>query len=85
MNRKFILFEKIFAIVSFIHYSGGPLLLFLSGGVSEGEDGDDVATFALINVIFLVIYAITFVLLSIRWKKRSQSFPKVALCGYYLE
>lgn len=79
MNRKFILFEKIFAIVSFIHYSGGPVLLFLSGGISEGDEGDEVSTYVLINVLFLLIYAITFVLLAIRWRKAIAVISKSAL------
>ena len=38
MNNKFlILVEKVFTITSFVHYSGGPLLVILSGGVSEGD------------------------------------------------
>jgi exopolysaccharide production protein ExoQ len=68
MNKLFNLFEKIFTIISFIHYSGGPLVLILSGGASEGENGDD-ATFPLISQIFILIYFITFSLLLLRWKK----------------
>jgi exopolysaccharide production protein ExoQ len=69
MHRKIILFEKIFTVISFVHYSGGPLLLFLSGAMSEGDEGEEISSFALINGIFLLIYAITFVLLAIRWRK----------------
>ena len=59
MNKILALSEKIFTVISFIHYSGGPLFVILSGGVSEGEDGDD-ANFFIINQIFLVIYTISF-------------------------
>jgi exopolysaccharide production protein ExoQ len=68
MNKLLIWTEKVFTVISLIHYSGGPLLVILSNGVSEGEEGDD-ATFALINIIFSVIYIITFCLLLLRWKK----------------
>jgi exopolysaccharide production protein ExoQ len=68
MNKIFILFEKIFATIAFIHYSGGPLLVILSNGFSEG-DIEDSAEFPIINQLFIVIYAITFCLLLLRWKK----------------
>jgi exopolysaccharide production protein ExoQ len=81
MNKLFNLFEKIFTIISFIHYSGGPLVLILSGGASEGEDGDD-ATFLLISQIFILIYFITFFLLFLRWKK---VFSVIIRFGCYLD
>jgi exopolysaccharide production protein ExoQ len=70
MNHKIlILAEKIFAIASFVHYSGGPLLVILSGGISEGEDGDDPTSYALINIIFSGIYLVACGLMALRWKK----------------
>jgi exopolysaccharide production protein ExoQ len=68
-NKLLILAEKIFAITSFVHYSGGPLLVILSGGVSEGDEGDDPTSFALINILFSIIYLIAFALMALRWKK----------------
>jgi exopolysaccharide production protein ExoQ len=68
-NKLLILVEKIFAVASFIHYSGGPLLVILSGGISEGEEGDDPTSYALINIIFSVIYLIALGLMTLRWKK----------------
>jgi exopolysaccharide production protein ExoQ len=69
--RKKILFisERIFIIASFIHYSGGPMLLFLSDAVSEGEDTESIITFPEINLLFSLIYIITFCLLILRWKE----------------
>jgi exopolysaccharide production protein ExoQ len=69
MNKLLILAEKAFTVISFLHYSGGPLLVILSGGVSEGEGGDEPPSFMLINAIFSVTYLISFCLLAIRWKK----------------
>ncbi len=68
-NKLLILAEKIFVITSFVHYSGGPLLVIFSGGISEGEAGDDPTSFALINILFSVIYLIAFGLMALRWKK----------------
>jgi exopolysaccharide production protein ExoQ len=68
MNKLLTLSEKIFTVISFIHYSGGPLFVILSGGISEGEGGD-AANFSIINQIFLVIYTIAFCLIILRWKK----------------
>ena len=68
--KKLLLFaEKAFTVLSLIHYSGGPLVVILSGGASEGDDSDSSADFALIQLIFLVIYLITFCLLVLRWKQ----------------
>jgi exopolysaccharide production protein ExoQ len=68
-NQLLLLAEKIFAVISYIHFSGGPLLVILSGGVSEGESGDETTSYALINNIFSVIYLIAFILLILRWRK----------------
>lgn len=68
--KKLLLFaEKAFTVLSLIHYSGGPLVVILSGGASEGDDSESSSDFALIQLIFLVIYLITFCLLLLRWKK----------------
>ncbi len=78
--KKFLLFaEKAFTVISLIHYSGGPLVVILSGGVSEGEDAGGSSDFALIQLIFLVIYCITFCLLALRWKKVIQVTTKDGL------
>ncbi len=69
MNKLLILSEKIFAIISFIHYSGGPLFVIFTNGVSEGEFPDTTPELPSINQIFLLIYLITFCLLILRWQK----------------
>jgi exopolysaccharide production protein ExoQ len=69
MNKLLILSEKIFTVVSFIHYAGSPLYVILSDGISEGEFPDTTPDIPLINQIFLIIYPITFLLLLLRWKK----------------
>lgn len=69
MNKKLILFEKIFAIAAFTHFSGGPMYLFLSNAFSEGENPDPMPSYPLINNTFLLIYFISFCLLALRWRK----------------
>lgn len=77
-HKSIILFEKIFAVIAFVHYSGGPLLLFLSGAASEGDEGDLMPSYPIINVLFLVIYFITLCLLILRWKKVAFTISKSA-------
>ncbi len=76
MNKRLLFAEKAFTVISLIHYSGGPLVVILSGGASEGDDSAGGADFALIQLIFLVIYFITFCLLILRWKKVIQVVTK---------
>jgi exopolysaccharide production protein ExoQ len=68
-NKILLLAEKVFAVISYVHFSGGPLLLMLSGGISEGDEGDDSSSYALINVIFSIIYLIALALMALRWRK----------------
>jgi exopolysaccharide production protein ExoQ len=68
MYKLFLLSEKIFTIVASIHYLGSPLIVILSGGISEGEEGDAVS-FIIINQLFSLIYLVTFILLILRWKQ----------------
>jgi exopolysaccharide production protein ExoQ len=75
MNKLLILFEKIFVVIAFIHYSGGPLLVILTNGLSEGEV-DNSSDLPIINQLFMVIYSITFCLLLLRWKKVAPVFLK---------
>jgi exopolysaccharide production protein ExoQ len=72
-----LLSEKVFAILSFIHYSGGPIFLIVSNGISEGEYLDPLPSFALVNNSFLLIYFITFCLLVLRWKNFLVVFTRV--------
>jgi exopolysaccharide production protein ExoQ len=69
MNKLLILSEKIFTIVSLIHYAGSPFFVILSGGISEGEFPDTTPDIPFINQVFLIIYVIAFCLLLFRWKK----------------
>ena len=50
-------------------YSGGVLSLALSGGASQGDTSLTETDPALINLIFQLIYIVTFVLLVLRWRK----------------
>ncbi len=69
MNKRLIFAEYSFTVVSLLHYSGGPLLVILSGGVNEADGVEGVTSYPLIQLIFLGIYFITFCLLILRWKK----------------
>jgi exopolysaccharide production protein ExoQ len=69
MNKRLLLAEKIFTVISLVHYTGGPLAVILSGGVSEGDQAVGTPNYALIQLLFLLNYAISFFLLFIRWKK----------------
>lgn len=63
-------FEAIFVRLSLFHISSALLPLILSGGISEG-DSVDISTIdlSLIAKINLLIYAVAFALLVLRWKK----------------
>ncbi|MBD1919983.1 O-antigen ligase family protein [Microcoleus sp. FACHB-831] len=70
MKKILEFFEQPFTALSLVLYSGGPLTVILTGGASEGEEGAaEEGDFALIQLIFLLIYAVTFFLLVARWKK----------------
>ena len=57
-------------ILGILLYSGSILTLALSGGISEGEFGDDIKLESpLIKQIFAAFYGITVILLGCRWKK----------------
>jgi exopolysaccharide production protein ExoQ len=65
--KKLALLEKIFTIVTLTLFTGAPLVVLLSGGSSQGDGVD--TDFVVINIIFAIIYCITFCLLILRWKK----------------
>jgi O-antigen ligase len=67
--RKHIGFAELgFTVVCLLLYSSALLPLILSGGASEGEEGP-AADYALIRLIFALIYLVTFFLLIARSKK----------------
>jgi exopolysaccharide production protein ExoQ len=68
MKKILILVEKIFTVISLLHYIGGPMALILSGGENEGQT-TGTNSYALIQAFFFVNYAISLVLLTLRWKK----------------
>jgi exopolysaccharide production protein ExoQ len=66
--KKLILAEQIFTVVSLLQYVGGPLPLILSRGESEGEVIGVTVSYGLVQVVFFINYAISFLLLLLRWK-----------------
>ncbi len=69
MNKLLGWAEKTFAIAAVFHYAAAPILLFVTGGFSEGDDEGAIGDVSIINQLFQVIYFITFCLLLLRWKK----------------
>jgi O-antigen ligase len=68
--RKILKFaEQAFTVLSLLLYSGGVLAVIISGGASEGDKEEAPTDFAVIRLIFFVIYFVTFFLLVARWKK----------------
>ncbi len=69
-NNLFRRFETVFSVFTIFHLSQALLPVILSGGANEG-DGIDPSSidFSLIAKISLGLYAITFILLVLRWKK----------------
>lgn len=67
--RKFLnRVEWLFTIWALLMYSGGPLVVILSGGLSEGQGGAP-PDFALVRQLFLLIYLLTFCFLAPHWKR----------------
>lgn len=69
MKKFFHLVERGFAVLSLVIYSGGPLNVILSGGASEGDGAELPSSYPLIQVVFLISYIITFLLLIRQWKQ----------------
>ncbi|MEH2162122.1 MAG: O-antigen ligase [Nostoc sp.] len=66
--RKLLIFaEQGFTVTALLMYSGAIFVLILSGGAGQ----DDIVEYdtSLIRIIFFFFYAITFLLLVLRWKK----------------
>ncbi|MDZ7960109.1 MAG: O-antigen ligase family protein [Aulosira sp. DedQUE10] len=63
-----IVLEKIFTVVALLIYSGGLLLLILSGGANESDVEVNYDT-SIYQIAYILIYLITLFLLGLRWKK----------------
>ncbi|NEQ79185.1 MAG: O-antigen ligase family protein [Moorea sp. SIO2I5] len=68
MIKLLAFFEPIFTTVSLVLYSGGVLTVILSGGRSEGDVIQEFDS-SLSRLLFVLIYLVTFFLLTLRWKK----------------
>ncbi len=69
--RKLLGFAELaFTVLSLLLYTGGPLTVIITGGASQGDglNGEEVDS-SLIQLIFLLNYVVTFLLLVARWKK----------------
>ena len=61
--------EKAFTILSLLLFSGDFIFLILSGGVSQGDGREAPSAYPLIQLVFLIIYVVTFSLLAKQWKE----------------
>ncbi|BAY61778.1 O-antigen polymerase [Calothrix brevissima NIES-22] len=78
-KKEFLLtLEKVFTVVSLLLYSGGPLTVIVSGGASQGDgEAADLNTSS-IQLVFMLIYLITVLLLLCRWKKAISILSQVS-------
>ena len=86
--NKLLSAEWIFTIVSLLHYTGGPIVALLAGGASEGDEAAGIPDYDVIKVICFVNYAISLLLIILRWKKVTYVLSKdrhilvmLGLCG----
>jgi exopolysaccharide production protein ExoQ len=68
MRQLLRIAERVFVILALLTYTGGPLVVILSGGQSEGTSGAT-PDFALVRLLFQLIYVVTFLLLIPCWKR----------------
>ncbi|MGF1479260.1 MAG: O-antigen ligase family protein [Cyanophyceae cyanobacterium] len=61
--------EQGFTVISLLLFSGGPLSVLLKGGDSPGDGREAPSSFLSIQIVFLLLYVVTAVLLSKRWKQ----------------
>lgn len=81
MNQRLLRLEKIFTIAALMHFTEGIIPLVLSGGSSEGDAVSAPETQAINAALFLLIYFVTFVLLTLRWKRLFYTlYQNIFLC-----
>ena len=68
MKKFLALAEQVFTVISLFFFSGGILTLVLSGGFSQGDGQEPPDSYPLIQLVFLIIYIITFFLIIRKWK-----------------
>jgi exopolysaccharide production protein ExoQ len=76
MTKILVLAEKIFTVVSLIHYMGGPLMVILSGGESEGDNSIGATSYPVLQLLFFINFAISFMLLALRYKSALYALSK---------
>ena len=71
MKKPLAFAEQVYTVASLVFYTGGPLAVIFSGGLSEGLRNTQTITpdYLLIKQIFLLNYIVTFFLLVIHWKR----------------
>ncbi|MCW5312300.1 O-antigen ligase family protein [Nostoc sp. KVJ3] len=67
MKKLLIYAEYVFTVVALLIYSGAIFTVVLSGGAGQSESVEYDSS--VIRVILFLIYAVTFLLLVLRWKK----------------
>ncbi|MEH2075629.1 MAG: O-antigen ligase family protein [Nostoc sp.] len=67
MKKLLIFAEQGFTVAALLMYSGAIFAVLLSGGAGQNESIEYDSS--LIRIIFFLLYAVTFLLLVLRWKK----------------
>jgi exopolysaccharide production protein ExoQ len=69
LNRLLDTIEKVTLVTTLLLMTGGPLLVVLAGGHSEGEATDIASEFALVQLFFSFLYGVLLIYLLPHWKK----------------
>ena len=69
MNKILLFVEQAFTVIALMLYSGGPLIVIISGGYSQGGPGTKASDNPIMRLIFFLTYIVIFFLIFARWKK----------------
>ncbi|MGF1457810.1 MAG: O-antigen ligase family protein [Leptolyngbyaceae cyanobacterium] len=84
-SERFERLERIFLIFYLIVYSGGILVLILSGGASEGDgtDSSNNENYGIITLFFLVNYLATSGLFLLKWREVQKRIIPAIFGNYF--
>ena len=69
MKKILLLVEQAFTIIALMLYSGGPLMVLVTGGYSQGDTVPKASDSSTMRLIFFLTYLVIFCLVLARWKK----------------
>ena len=76
MKKVLVVAEQGFTVLSLLFFSKAVLIVILTGGTSPGDGNELSSSYPLIQLVFLIIYIITFLLLIKHWKQLLNLFIK---------